>query len=571
MTEVPATTGGLGGLGGIVNSRGFGNLLQAAGMSMMGAPRNNPLRDFGKFYGGIQDEQRLEANDARALAERDQSYEARVAALMASNVPEQEARIFARDPNAMTIRLNQLKADQAKASDDQWRSQFPDIGSADASGTTPESAVTYSGVSDASALPPILARPQVPQEYGGANALSQPGAGQAHYRQFTPGSGTVDDTQLEPIIPPGPGAEIPLSGVSQNKQNRTVEWLKKNAPEEASLLDQGLSPKDAMDIAIVNQKSRKPAQTQVAQTQAQPGPVADLNELYRKRDTVAKYLAQAPMGVSKEALDRGRAYFDIYDAQIKRAEEAQKASQPPDAVRALKMRAELAGLQPGTPEYQKFMIAGGGKDSLVTINNSPEGETFAGLPKDVRAEIFKRQGEAQDAADLIGVTNQGLQLLDQGAITGAGSDTKISTIKWAQTLGVPVDGDIVDAANNSETYRSIMAKAVGKVIKNFGSGTGLSDADRQYAEKLAGGDTTLNEPAIRRILAAGSSQAQDQIKRFSTMRDKVLGGDLGAMLDVPDPGKYTPAPMPSGSAPRARNPQTGQTLEWDGSQWRPAQ
>jgi hypothetical protein len=351
--------------------------------------------------------------------------------------------------------------------------------------------------------------------------------------------------------------------------------LQENDPEAAALVDQGFSPRDALDIALVRQKSRKPAQagaapTQVAQAQTQPGPVADLNELYRTRDAIAQHLARAPIGVTKEALDRGRAYYDIYDSQIKRAEEARKASQPPDTIRALEMRADLAGLEPGTVEYQKFM-ATGGRGSLVTINNSPEGDVFAGLPKDVRAEIFKRQGEAQDAADLIGVTNQGLQLLDQGAITGAGSDTKISAIKWAQTLGVPVDGDIVDAANNTETYRSIMAKAVGKVIKNFGSGTGLSDADRQYAERLAGGDTTLNEPAIRRILAAGSSQAQGQIKRFSTMRDKVLGGDLGAMLNVQEPDEYTPATMSSGSAPRARNPQTGQTLEWDGSQWRPAQ
>jgi hypothetical protein len=196
---------------------------------------------------------------------------------------------------------------------------------------------------------------------------------------------------------------------------------------------------------------------------------------------------------------------------------------------------------------------------------------FAGMPKDIRAEMFKRQGEAQDAADLIGVTNQGLQLLDQGAITGAGSGSKIAAIKWAQSLGVPVNDDIASAANNSETYRSIMANAVGRIIKNFGSGTGLSDADRQYAERLAGGDTTLNEPAIRRILAAGVKQAKGKIGRFKTMRDKVLGGDLSAILNVQEPEDYQQPARSGGAAPRARNPSTGETLEWDGSQWRPVQ
>lgn len=35
-----------GGLGGYLGSRGFGNILQAAGMSLMSSPRNNPLAGF---------------------------------------------------------------------------------------------------------------------------------------------------------------------------------------------------------------------------------------------------------------------------------------------------------------------------------------------------------------------------------------------------------------------------------------------------------------------------------------------------------------------------------------------
>lgn len=190
---------------------------------------------------------------------------------------------------------------------------------------------------------------------------------------------------------------------------------------------------------------------------------------------------------------------------------------------------------------QQLQLREAGKPSTV-INNNPESSMFAGLPKDVRDEMFKRQATAQDAADLINVTNQGLQLLDQGAITGAGSGAKIAAVKWAQTLGIPVSGDVASVVNNTEAYRSIMAKAVGKVIKNFGSGTGLSDADRQYAERLAGGDTNLNEPAIRRILAAGVKQSQQQISGYTAMRDKVMKGDLGAMLNVNEPPAYTPPP-----------------------------
>jgi hypothetical protein len=45
-----------------------------------------------------------------------------------------------------------------------------------------------------------------------------------------------------------------------------------------------------------------------------------------------------------------------------------------------------------------------------------------------------------------------------------------------------------------------MANNVGRLIKQFGAGTGLSNADREYAEKMAGGKITLDDKAINRIL-----------------------------------------------------------------------
>lgn len=237
--------------------------------------------------------------------------------------------------------------------------------------------------------------------------------------------------------------------------------------------------------------------------------------------------------------------------------ERTQGADPKEALNIEKLQLEIGNLRnPTTDDIKEFNFAKKGgyqgtftdymqdmkkaSASSTNVNLNQDGEVFAGLPKDVRDEMFTRRTEAQDAADLIDVTNQGLQLLDQGAITGAGSGAKVAAVKWAQTLGVPVPDDIATVVNNTQAYRSIMAKAVGKVIKNFGSGTGLSDADRQYAERLAGGDTTLNEPAIRRILAAGAQQAQRRVDGYSAIRDKVLNGDLGALLNVQAPEAYKP-------------------------------
>jgi hypothetical protein len=438
---------------------------------------------------------------------------------------------------------------------------MPTIGGLGGLGGVP--AATQPAADDVSGLPAVsdastAQSAPAPAPVARQSLFGLPGAAQADYNHFRTDAAPPSDQFLEPVenIPQVP-AQSPASGKPSG--NKTMDYLQKNHPEVAALVNDetGITPRDGLEIAQIQKQGQKRADDAQAK----------LDQYYKYRDQYAQWAATAP---DDKTYAKAKRTLDNLDSQIARMEKQQARLAPPDSVRALEMRADAAGLQPGTPEYQQFMISGG-RGALVNIQNSPEDGMFAGMPKDIRAEMFKRQGEAQDAADLIGVTNQGLQLLDQGAITGAGSGSKIAAIKWAQSLGVPVNDDIASAANNSETYRSIMANAVGRIIKNFGSGTGLSDADRQYAERLAGGDTTLNEPAIRRILAAGVKQAKGKIGRFKTMRDKVLGGDLSAILNVQEPEDYQQPARSGGAAPRARNPSTGETLEWDGSQWRPVQ
>ncbi|MGB3834076.1 MAG: hypothetical protein WA975_19685 [Mesorhizobium sp.] len=579
-------------------------MLQALGMSLMSSPRNAPLANFGKLYTGLQDQQ-------MKLDERDQSRASLAAVLKAAGFNDEQAAILSADPNAVRAALEQKKLQDEKAADDSFYARRPVFGGFGGLGGQPDATqpaagglLSFPGVSDAQA--PEIERTPLPAPTQTQFGLR--GAAQLDPHNLNIGQTPPDDRVLEPVvnIPQEPAAQVS----SATGSNRTLDWLNKNDPEAAKLVDQGFSIRDAFEIAQVRQRTmngvpqdQAPGQSSgnltldylkkhapdVAALAEGPGgiPVRDaysihvedrklrqaadetqakLDQLYRYRDQYTQWASTARSDKTYNVAKRG---LDDIDSQIARLERQQTRLAPPDGFRALEMRAEAAGLQPGTPEYQKFMASGGREGSLVTINNSPEGDVFAGMPKDIREEMFKRQGEAQDAADLIGITNQGLQLLDQGAITGAGSGAKVAAVKWAQSLGVPIDGDIADAVNNAETYRAVMAQAVGKVIKNFGSGTGLSDADRQYAERLAGGDTTLNEPAIRRILAAGVKSAKSKIGNFNSMRDKVLSGDLSAILNVQEPPEYS-APA-AGGGTRARNPQTGETLEWDGSQWRPVQ
>jgi hypothetical protein len=56
------------------------------------------------------------------------------------------------------------------------------------------------------------------------------------------------------------------------------------------------------------------------------------------------------------------------------------------------------------------------------------------------------------------------------------------------------------AAADPEVFMAMAGRQVMGVIKNLGSGSGISDADREYAAKAVGGDIKLNKESINRLL-----------------------------------------------------------------------
>ena len=64
---------------------------------------------------------------------------------------------------------------------------------------------------------------------------------------------------------------------------------------------------------------------------------------------------------------------------------------------------------------------------------------------------------------------------------------------------------LINAAAGREVYQDVAAtqeyigytvNLVGQIIKQFGAGTGLSDKDREFAERAAAGDITMDNSAL---------------------------------------------------------------------------
>lgn len=109
--------GGLGGLGGFLNSPQGGNVMQALGMSLMGSPRNAPLQNFGQHLGQLQQMTLATEKDARAQAQAGQERQALKSVLVASGIDEGEAEMLSANPAAAKLRLDQIATERATQRD----------------------------------------------------------------------------------------------------------------------------------------------------------------------------------------------------------------------------------------------------------------------------------------------------------------------------------------------------------------------------------------------------------------------------------------------------------------------
>jgi len=172
--------------------------------------------------------------------------------------------------------------------------------------------------------------------------------------------------------------------------------------------------------------------------------------------------------------------------------------------------------------------------------------------------VENRLPVAQGAAQTLAFNGMARDLLDKGVFTGAAGSLKLQTAKLAQLL--PGDWSN-DRIANTETFLATQARQVASILasKAFGSGSSITDNDREYAAKIAGGDIKLDEASLRRLVDINERAARWEFDRYN---DSVKTFDPEKRFDflrVPDPvpltlpgtSKGTPPVAPAGAAPSA--------------------
>lgn len=106
-------------------------------------------------------------------------------------------------------------------------------------------------------------------------------------------------------------------------------------------------------------------------------------------------------------------------------------------------------------------------------------------------------------------------LKNEKVITGAGAEARLMLAKGLSLFGIGQD-----AVENTEVLRAQLAAPVFALVKNLGSGAGISNADREFAEKAAG-NIALDRAAIIRLVDIGRRASELTVKRYTQKLDKV--------------------------------------------------
>jgi len=232
-----------------------------------------------------------------------------------------------------------------------------------------------------------------------------------------------------------------------------------------------------------------------------------------------------------------------YDAAIAKESQFAPHAPPPPSTLA-KLQNEMAALPLNDPRRAQYVAAINKETTrapgtVVNIDQKQEGAFATGLGAGQSKRILESQAGAQDAAEILRTNQVGRDLLKSGAITGTGANFFVGFNNALKQAGV--DFGYADASANSQAYAAAMGANVGRIIKQFGAGTGLSDADREYAAQMAGGRISLTEPALRRILEINDKAANRVIdlhnKNVSGIKTNIpLTVEKPASMPVQPPG-----------------------------------
>lgn len=211
----------------------------------------------------------------------------------------------------------------------------------------------------------------------------------------------------------------------------------------------------------------------------------------------------------------------------------------------LKALQDNAALTPAQKEYSQAILQGYKGTFQDWQERSDDQNTQREILKgSIIPKLDKSQETATAARDEIQSIHRAREQLDSpgGIFSGAAADVRLKVAKVAEFLGVPN----ADKIANTEAFGSAIGSRVLSLVKGLGAGAGISNADRDFAAAMAGGNIKLDEGSIRRILDIGEKAARARIDQHNALTDRTLAASEALrgykdVYKVEAPGAYKKA------------------------------
>ncbi len=194
----------------------------------------------------------------------------------------------------------------------------------------------------------------------------------------------------------------------------------------------------------------------------------------------------------------------------------------------------IEGATPITPELQRRRLAGAEERTRIqALKVEPEAvNRLAGAKKAgelTATRVTDGLETAREAVVSVETADRALELIEDGIRTGslAGARQEASRF-FADILGLKGD----QIATTDEFF-AIRGVEVASQIKAFGAGTGLSDADRDFAEGIVGGRRDVDIRAIKRLVEMRRKISVKTIKNYNRDRNAFVKGSERLSLDFP--------------------------------------
>jgi hypothetical protein len=154
-------------------------------------------------------------------------------------------------------------------------------------------------------------------------------------------------------------------------------------------------------------------------------------------------------------------------------------------------------------------------------------------------DLVDLKDKAEAAQDKLKIIDR--QLLRIGGMpTGLAANVELGLRRVAEFFGLGYDPKVT----NAQEFMMEVANLVKTEIKAFGSGTSITDADREYTQNMVGGDITSQAQALENMLNIYRRAAVESINNYNTVRGKTAKSygeeNMGTFvpMDVPPSNEF---------------------------------